>query len=337
MPGEPQIDSDMRTQSTVRPGEGRAGRRDIDLAALAARQHGVVARWQLLACGFESGAVTRRIERRRLHVVHRGVYAIGHPLLTAEGRWMAAVLAGGPGSVLSHRSAAAHHGVIEAGRAVADVTAPTRRSSRPGIDMHEGPLPEDERTIHDGIPVTTVARTLLDLATVLDHERLAQAVGKAEALVLGDATSLSDLMRRYPSRRGAVSLRTILADSRLGLDVARSELEIRFLAFLRDRDLPRPEVNAAITAGGRRMEVDCLWRDARLVVELDSRAHHSGWRAADADRARDLALIAAGMRTARVTWRRLHRDAGRLEAELRAALGAGGPPPRCTSPRTGRR
>ena len=92
-----------------------------------------------------------------------------------------AVLAGGPGSTLSHRSAAAHHGVIEAGRTVADVTAPTRRSSRPGIDLHEGVLPEDERTIHDGIPVTTVARTLLDLATVLDDERLAQAVGKAEA------------------------------------------------------------------------------------------------------------------------------------------------------------
>lgn len=155
---------------------------------------------------------------------------------------MAAVLAGGPGSTLSHRSAAALHGVIEAGRTVADVTAPTRRSSRPGIDLHEGVLPEDERTIHDGIPVTTVARTLLDLATVLDDERLAQAVGKAEALGLGDTTSLPDLMCRYPSRRGAVALRAILADARIGMDLARSELEIRFLAFPRDRDLPRPEV-----------------------------------------------------------------------------------------------
>jgi very-short-patch-repair endonuclease/predicted transcriptional regulator of viral defense system len=320
MPGEPQIDSDMRTQSTARP-------KEVELALLAERQHGVVARWQLLARGFEPGAVTRRIERRRLHVVHRGVYAVGHPVLTPEGRWMAAVLAGGPGSTLSHRSAAAHHGVIEAGRTVADVTAPTRRSSRPGIDLHEGVLPEDERTIHDGIPVTTVARTLLDLATVLDDERLAQAVGKAEALGLGDTTSLPDLMCRYPSRRGAVALRAILADARIGMDLARSELEIRFLAFLRDRDLPRPEVNVPITARGRRIVVDCLWREARLVVELDSRAHHSGWRAADADRARDFALVAAGMRTARVTWRRLHQDAGRLEAELRAVLDAGAPRP----------
>ena len=112
------------------------------------------------------------------------------------------------------------------------------------------------------------------------------------------------------------------------MDLARSELEIRFLAFLRDRDLPRPDVNVPITAHGRRFVVDCLWREARLVVELDSRAHHSGWRAADADRARDFALVAAGMRTARVTWRRLHQDAGRLEAELRAVLDAGAPGPR---------
>jgi very-short-patch-repair endonuclease len=320
MPGQPHVSLDSQRERESRLRERR-------IAKLAERQHGVVTRDQLRESGLGEGAIDARLARRRLLPIHRGVYAVGHRGRTVEARWTAAVLALRPGAVLSHRSALALWGLGREGRAI-DVTVPTNRRARDGLRVHTNALRADETCVPDHLPATTVARTLLDAAVVVDHERLARAVSEAERRGLGDSPSLPELIARNPGARGLANLRAILADERIGMDLARSELEIRFLAFIRDRDLPRPEVNVPITARGRRIVVDCLWREARLVVELDSRAHHSGWRAADADRARDFALVAAGMRTARVTWRRLHQDAGRLEAELRAVLDAGAPGPR---------
>jgi hypothetical protein len=295
---------------------------DVEIAALADAQHGVVARWQLTERGFSNGAIDRRLERRQLRVVHRGVFAVGHRVLVLEGRWMAAVLAGGAGAVLSHRAAGAHHELIRASSGAIDVMAQTRRTSRPGIRLHQRALPDDEWAIHEGIPATTVARTLLDLAEVLSPPRLRQALNVAEQRRLADSPSLPALIERYPRRRGVAKLKAILAAGRIGADIARSELELEFQDFLHMRGLPLPEMNAIVEVGGRRLEVDCLWRDARFVVELDSRAHHAGWEAAEADRARDLALLSAGLRCARVTARKLRRDADRLEAQLRRALRA---------------
>ena len=232
---------------------------------------------------------------------------------------MAAVLAGGAGAVLSHRPAAALWELRGWDGAV-DVTCPGRRSSRPGLRVHEIALPADEVTVRGGIPVTTVARTLFDLAAVLPRHRLEQAFGEAERRGLGDTPSLPELVARYPGRRGVATLRAVLAAGRIGLDIPRSELEARFLAFLRDRHLPHPEVNASITARGRWLEVDCLWRPAALIAELDGHAFHADDDAYEGDRIRDRMLTADGWNVVRVTWRQLHLETDQLEADLRASL-----------------
>jgi very-short-patch-repair endonuclease len=312
MPVERRIRSDSRRENAARLREGR-------IAELAGSQHGVVSRAQMKAMGFEPGAIERRVARRRLHVIHRGVYAVGHSLLSDRGRWMAAVLAGGSGAALSHLSAAALFGLGGGGVAV-DVSVRGRKGLRAGIRFHRTPLPVDETCTRDGIAATTVARTLFDLASVLRRDRLEQVMTRAESLQLADCPSLPELMERYPGRRGIAKLRAILAEGRLGLDMTRSELEIRFLEFLRDCALPRPEINVRLDVGRRWIEVDCLWRDAGLVVELDSRAHHGNARAFEADRVRDRALTVAGFRCIRVTWRQLHDAPEALAADLRSTL-----------------
>lgn len=297
-----------------------ARRLGMAIAALAARQHGVVARVQLLALGAGPDAIEGWVASGRLHPLYRGVYAVGHRVLTVRGWWMAAVLACGRGAVLSHRSAAAawdlrgYAGIVE-------VTT-GRYLEQPRIRTYQSELPADEITTHEAIPVTTVARTLLDLAAVLDRDRLAHAVGKAERRLLADSPSLPDLVARHRGRRGLATLRAVLAERRIGIDVPASELEIEFQTFLRERGLPRPEVNAWIEAGGRMFEIDCLWRAEGLAVELDSRAHHDDGESFESDRARDMVLLAAGLRTARVTSRRLRLAPDALERELRAALAA---------------
>ena len=161
-----------------------------------------------------------------------------------------------------------------------------------------------------------MARTLLDLAAVLDRHRLAQAVGTAEKRVLTDSPSLPVLIERHRGARGLTNLREILANTRLGLDVPASDLEVEFGAFLAERGLPAPERNVGMRIGGADYELDCLWRRRALVVELDSRAHHSDPLAFERDRARDAALLAAGLRTVRVTARRIRADRDLLERQL---------------------
>jgi very-short-patch-repair endonuclease len=127
-------------------------------------------------------------------------------------------------------------------------------------------------------------------------------------------------VERYPSRRGIGVVKGILAADRVGTTITRSDLEERFLAFLESRSLPSPELNVALEVNGTWLEADCAWRRQRLIVELDSRAVHETPKAFERDRARDRALHAAGWRVVRVTWRQLHRDANRLEADLRMLL-----------------
>ena len=201
-----------------------------------------------------------------------------------------------------------------------EVTALTQRRRDPVIRCHRSPIPADERTVVDGIPVSTVARTLLDLAGVVSRERVAQAIALAEERRLADSPSLSDLMRRYHGRRGQAGLREILSRSTVVAGVARGELEVRFREFCGRHSLPEPNRNVALETSAGTLIVDCLWPDARLVVELDSHAHHADWEAAERDRARDAALTAAGFRVIRITWRRLHEDEHRLALEIRAAL-----------------
>jgi very-short-patch-repair endonuclease len=312
MPAEPRI-------GHRRGSEVAARLRERLIAALADLQHGVVSRVQLRAQGFSDREIDLRIAQGRLHVVYRGVFAVGRRELSSEGWWMAGVLAAGAGAVLSHRSAGAQWGLIKwSGRT--DVTAPTHRLSRKGLKIHQARIAADERSIEDAIPVTTVARTLLDLGSVLDREQLHQAVSKAEARGLSDAVALPELLDRHRGKRGVAVLREIVGDARLGLDITRSELEIEFQTFLRERALERPEINAVIEAGGRRIEVDCVWRAQRVIVEVDSRTHHLDEKAFESDRSRDRALIAAGWVPLRVTARSLRRNSDALETELRSAL-----------------
>ncbi len=269
--------------------------REREIARLAGAQHGVVGRRQLAALGFSARAIDRRLEHGRLHPLHRGVYTVGHRRVSARGRWIAGVLAGGPGAVLSHQAAAALWDLLRFGGAP-HVTVAGRVGPREGLRVHCGRFQADEATVIDGIPTTTVARTLLDLAAVLPRDRLETAVAEAERRRLADQPSLPDLMVRYPGRRGAAALRKILANRRLGLDLPRSELEQRFVAFLDRRGLPAAGAQCAdLTVGGRTLEVDCLWRRMRLVVELDSRAWHSDPVAFEEDRARDRAPGGRGL------------------------------------------
>jgi predicted transcriptional regulator of viral defense system len=293
---------------------------DAAIAALAQRQHGVVARAQLVGLGLGRGAIGHRLECGRLHPLHRGVYAVGYRALSREARWIAAVLASGPGAVLSHRSAAALWGLRVATGVRADVTVPRKLESRTGIAPHHAVLAPDEVTVVRGIPVTTSARTLLDLAGAVAPRHLERAINDAEVLRLADALSLDELVRRHPRRRGVAALRRILADGRVGATVTRSELEDRFLPFLDRERIPRPEVNAPLRLGGSWIEADCMWRAQRLVVELDGYATHATRAAFDHDRARDRALQAAGWRVVRVTWRHLADKPATLAAQLRALL-----------------
>ena len=234
---------------------------------------------------------------------------------------MAAVLAGGSAAVLSHRSAAALWGIRQDPRVRVDVTAPTRRGKREGIRFHRSALPADERTSLSGIPVTSVSRTLMDLASTLRRNELARALERAEALRLDDAISLAELLSRHPRRSGAAAIRAILAAGADGATLTRSELENRFLGFLDDFGLPRPLVNASLQAGPGRFEVDCVWPGHRLVVELDGYATHGTGAAFERDRERDRALHVAGWRVIRVTWAQLGNGPQALAADLAVLLG----------------
>ncbi len=230
---------------------------------------------------------------------------------------MAAVLAAGDGAVLSHRSAAELWGIRDSARRTIELTAP-REVQRPGLTVCRAVLPGDEMTVHDGIPVTTPARTLLDVAAVLDEHRLARAAERAEALRLTSPTSLAELVERYPRRKGTPNLKRLIEADRIVPTTTRSRLERRFLTFLDANELPRPLVNERVDP----FTPDFRWTDQRLVVELDGFETHGTRAAFERDRARDRALLAAGWRVARITNRQLDDAPNDLAAELRAMLGS---------------
>ena len=227
---------------------------------------------------------------------------------------MAAVLAYGPGTVLSHRAAAALWGMR--GGTWVEVTVPSGRRGRDGIQVHRATLPADERTTHRGIPTTTVPRTLLDLSAVVTKRHLRGALREAEHLRLTDPLSLHDLIARYPRRPGLKAIKALLAEASVGARIIRSELEERFQDFLVRAGLPLPQTNVVIEG----YEVDCVWPEQRLIVELDGHASHSPTHAFELDRARDRRLEAAGWRVIRITWRQLEQEPDLVEADLRRLL-----------------
>lgn len=289
------------------------------VAEIAGRQYGLVTRRQLLDRGVGRGAIDARLERGQLHPVHRGVYAVGHRELTRDGRWMAAVLACGHRAVLSHRAAGQLWRIIPITPSWPEVTRPTSFRPVPGIVCHRSMIPADELRVVDGIPVTSPPRTQFDLAALLSERQLERAFKEMEVRRLTDRLSIPHLLGRYPGRRGAATLRAILA-ARGPADFTRNEFEEGFLALIDRSGLPRPRFNASLWIRGRFFEPDCLWREERLMVELDGREVHGTDAAFEEDRVRDRILLAEGWQTARITWRQLHDEPEEVVADLRQAL-----------------
>ncbi|HEU4656380.1 MAG TPA: type IV toxin-antitoxin system AbiEi family antitoxin domain-containing protein [Capillimicrobium sp.] len=287
------------------------------VARVAAAQDGVLSTRDLLAAGLSRAAISRWLAAGRLVRIHRGVYAYGHAALTPNGRRLAAVLACGPGAVLSHRSAAAAWGLLTTHRPRFDViTAGAAGRALDGIDAHRCRLHPSERTMLGALPITTVARTIVDLAAVESQARLERAIVAAERAALLDLREIDAIVARAPRRRGTRRLRAALAAYRPEHAWTRSELERATLALIERHGLPRPSVNALVAGH----EVDLHWPGDALVVELDTLGTHGGAAAFHGDRARDQDLTAAGQRVIRLTDRQVADEPARVAATLRALL-----------------
>jgi very-short-patch-repair endonuclease len=285
---------------------------DALIAELAGRQHGVVSREQLLGLGLGEDAIDRMIRAGRLIRLHRSVYAVGHRNRSRRTAWMAAVLAGGERAVLGHRPAGALWGICRS-EGPPEVTLPAQRRPRRGIVFHRAELPGDERTVRDGIPVTTVPRTILDLATVLDVRGIEKAINEAEIKCLWDELSLHDLLHRYPRRPGNRNIRAALDKRSEGATPTKSDLEELLIRFADRAGLERPETNVVIEG----IEVDCVWRRQRVIIEIDGWETHKTRAAFERDREKSRILQAAGWRCVPVTYLQLEYTSAEVSRDVR--------------------
>ena len=300
------------------------------IAGLASGQHGLISLAQLMQLGLSKSAVHKRCAIGRLHRIHLGVYSlVPKALLTREGHWMAAVLACGPGAVLSHRNAAALHGLRPTARAKIDVTVPGRSCrSRTGIDVHRSiSLTEADVTIVNGIPCTTVARTLFDLSEVVNRRSLERAFDESESLQVFDLRAIEDQLERNPTRPAARHVRAVLDEHYVGSTLTRSALEEAFLALCRRLGLPKPDVNTWIDLhdGLPMIWADFVWREQRVIVETDGEKFHGTQQARERDPHRDQRATVAGWRPIRTTWRQVMWRPPELEPALVALVAT--PPP----------
>jgi very-short-patch-repair endonuclease len=290
------------------------------IAKLAARQRGVISRAQLLETGLTRDAIDNWLKSARLHPLYRGVYLLGHPRSIEGARELAAVLACGPGSVLSHRSAATLWRLLPDPGGDVDITLAGRHcGAKQGIRIHRLAAldPRDVRTL-GGIPVTSPPRTILDLSAVVPPRELERALAEAHTRRLARRNQLLPLLARCSGRRGARALRTLIDDDAAPA-LTRSEAEERLLALIRAAELPAPEANVRIG----RHEVDFLWPDHGLVVEVDGFRFHSSRSAFERDRLRDAELGGMGYRVMRITWRQIVDGPEALIARISKALAAG--------------
>jgi very-short-patch-repair endonuclease len=264
--------------------------------------------------------VKGRVARGGLHRLHAGIYAWGHSATTFEGRWMAAVLAFGPDAVLSHRSAGQLWGLVPRSGIRPEVTRPRHAGGRPRLVVHQASLPRDEIGRVRGIPVTSVPRTMFDLAGMLTERQVERAWNEMEVREYTDRLSVPQLLERYPGRRGSVLLTRLVNRKALPVGITRNDFEEAFLALIDRHGLPRPRMNAHVALRGRFFEVDCFWEGERVAVELDGGAVHKTHEAFEKDRERDRILVAEGYRTPRVTWHHLTNTPEEVAADLRTIL-----------------
>ena len=265
--------------------------------SLARRQHGVVTRAQLLELEFTPEAIDHRLRTGRLHRLWDGVYAVGRREVTPHGRWLAAVLRCGSDAVLSHESAAALWKVRKSDPRVIHVSVPRQaRRSAPGISVHRrSTLTASDVTRRHGLPVTTVVRTLVDLATRLGRDELEATINEADKLDLVDPDALRRALDELKGQRGVPTLRATL--DRRTFTLTDSELERRFLPIARRAGLAKPRTQQIVEG----FRVDFSWPDLGLVVETDGLRYHRTPGEQARDRVRDQALTAAGLTPLRFT------------------------------------
>ena len=283
---------------------------DQKIAWIAAKQHGNVAKRQLLAAGVTLAEIRVRVERGSLLPVFRGVYRVGHAALSVQSDYMAAVLACGDGAVLSGRAAAYLLGLVRGTPPSPEVTVPTKRRIK-GVHTKRSGLVES--IMWRGIPITTPARTLVDLAAALDADALARAAHEADVRYKTTPAEVQAVLRRRPRAKGATKLHRILRGE---TKVTLSRLEKRFLALLHEHGLPLPVTNRP--AAGR--FVDCRWPEHELTVELDSYRFHNSRHAWEQDRRREREAYARGDLFRRYTWADVVEDQRAMLRELRGLL-----------------
>jgi hypothetical protein len=284
------------------------------LASLARRQRGYVTRQQLLDLGFGPGAIKYRVAKGTLIVVYAGVYAVGHTPVSSPDRAYAAVLACGAGAVLSHGTAASLWGVDKRWRTPFEVTVPSARR-RPGIRVHRTKLHRRDVRRHEGIRATSPARTVLDIAPRLTDRALTRAVNDLRIARHLRATDLQDLIDRCPRHHGAPRLRALVYPHR---GPTRSELEDAFQDLTERYGLPPALINARVAG----YEVDVLFPEEKVIVELDGYEFHGTREAFEDDRERDAATLQAGFATVRLTWQRMQARRAREAARLHSILAA---------------
>jgi hypothetical protein len=296
---------------------------DMAIAKLAASQGGVIAVAQLRAHGLGRRGTRHRVARGRLHPLFPGVYAVGHPNVSVDGRRTAAVLACGKGAVLSRFSAASAWGILNGDGRRFDVVAPGRSGGRivdtDKIDLRRTRrLPDDDVTMLRGIPITTVGRTLLDLAGCASTRLVQRAVHEAEVMGLLDVNAVLATIERNPGRRGTRMLRTSLGVG--APDPDNAEFATRFFSLCANYGLPAPKLGLHVDGGDRLYEVDALFEAERVIVELDGRQVHGTARNFQTDRRRDSVLAARDYQTLRYTWHRLRDEPAAIAKELRRVL-----------------
>ncbi len=302
---------------------GKALQPGWSLAALAARQHGVVSIRQLRSLfGYSQDSVERLVAAGHLHRLYHGVYAVGHTNLSLRGRCLAAVLACGPRALLSHYSAAWLWGLSSSKPIPIHVTSPSPRRRRPPIRLHRASkLSEDDFALEDVIPVTSVPRTLLDQAALVDERRLRKLLKRSEELRAFDLAAVHDVLGRNRGHRGHKPLKRALARYEPP-PFTRSDFELRFHEAVLAADLPTPRVNYVVAG----MELDVYWPEHRFGVELDLFETHGTRDSFEEDRLRREDLLLEGVSVVNVTGPRFDREPDAVLARLRTLLGERGAP-----------
>jgi very-short-patch-repair endonuclease len=291
------------------------GERRAKLARLAGRQHGVVSYSQLRRLGFDRGAIDRLVTAGFLHRLFRGVYAVGHPNVTRDGRFMAAVLTCGSEAVLNCWAATAHWELLGwRDGAVIDVAVVGHRRGQRGIRTHR--VAQVERTLRRGIPITTVPRTLLDLAAVATEKQLRRATNEAERKGLLTERAVRDLVERHKGRKGMKAFVAVTAAVNAGTHRTRSDLEADFLEFCRTHRIRKPVSNGEVEG----YEVDMHWPGTTLIVELDDYRYHGTPTSFEQDRRRDADLKLKGYTVIRVTGAWMDTDPAGLARTIRQLL-----------------